>query len=92
MTAANRFSLLLSTALTVATLVVAGAMIWRYLDEDRRTGLGYVLLYWPMILIDWLPTRVADALRVSVMPTLLLYFGAYLSLCRGAHALWRRVR
>jgi hypothetical protein len=91
MPAPNRPSILISAALAVATPLWAGAMIWRYLDDDRRTGLIYVLAYWPSILLDLLPERAADAFTVSALPTVLLYFGGYLALCQGARALWRRI-
>jgi hypothetical protein len=91
MPAPNRPSILISAALAVATPLWAGAMIWRYLDDDRRTGLIYVLVYWPSILLDHLPERAAGAFTVSALPTVLLYFGGYLALCQGARALWRRI-
>ncbi len=92
MPAPNRLSILISAALAVATPLLAGAMAWGYLDDDRRTGLIYVLLYWPSILLDWLPERAAEAFTVSALPTVLLYFAGYLLLCQGARALWRRIR
>jgi hypothetical protein len=88
----NRPCILLSAALAVATPFLAGVMAWGYVDEDRRSGLVYVLLYWPSILIDSLPTRFAEGFTRSALPTVLLYFGGYLLLCRAARALWRRVR
>ena len=92
MPAPNRLSILISAALAVATPLLAGAMAWGYLDDDRRTGLIYVLLYWPSVLLDWLPERAAEAFTVSALPTVLLYFAGYLLLCQGARALWRRIR
>jgi hypothetical protein len=92
MPAPNRLSILLSAALAVATPFVAGIMAWGYIDEDRRSGVVYVLLYWPSILIDRLPARFAEGFTRSALPTVLLYFGGYLLLCQGARALWRRVR
>jgi hypothetical protein len=91
MPAPNRSSILISAASAVATPLWAGSMIWRYLDDDRRTGLLYVLVYWPSILLDRLPERAAEAFTVSALPTVLLYFGGYLALCQGARALWRRL-
>jgi len=88
----NRLSILLSAALAVATPFLAGSMAWGYVDEDRRSGVVYVLLYWPSILIDSLPARFAEGFTRSALPTVLLYFGGYLLLCQGARALWRRVR
>ena len=92
MVAPNRLSILLSAALGVATPLLAGHMAWRLLDDDRRCGVVYVLLYWPSILIDSLPARFAQGFTRSALPTVLLYFGGYLLLCQGARALWRRVR
>jgi len=92
MPAPNRPSILISAALAVATPLLAGASAWHYLDEDRRTGLIYVLLYWPSILIDALPARAAEAFTLSALPTVLLYFGGYLLLCQAARGVWRRLR
>jgi hypothetical protein len=91
MPAPNRLSMLIAAALAVATPLLAGAWIWRYLDEDRRSGPIYVLVYWPSILLDRLPDRAADAFTLSALPTVLLYFGGYLGLCQGLRALWRRI-
>jgi hypothetical protein len=91
MPAPNRPCILISAALAVVTPLVAGAMAWRYLDDDRRSGLIYVLLYWPSILLDSLPARAAEAFTLSALPTVLLYFAGYLLLCHGARALWRRI-
>ena len=92
MPAPNRPSILISAALAVATPLLAGASAWHYLDEDRRTGLIYVLLYWPSILIDALPPRAAEAFTLSALPTVLLYFAGYLLLCQAARGVWRRLR
>jgi hypothetical protein len=92
MPAPNRLSILVSAALAVATPLLAGGMAWRYLDDDRRTGSIYVLVYWPSILLDHLPERAAEAFTLSALPTVLLYFAGYLALCQGVRALWRRVR
>ena len=91
MPAPNRLSILVSAALAIASPLLAGAMVWRYLDDDRRSGLIYVLVYWPSILIDALPARAAEAFTRSALPTVLLYFGGYLSLSQGVRALWRRI-
>ena len=91
MPAPNRLSILISAALAVASPLLAGAMAWRYLDDDRRSGLIYVLVYWPSILLDRLPERAAEAFTLSALPTVLLYFAGYLLLCQGARALWRRI-
>ncbi len=92
MPAPNRSSILISAALAIATPLLAGAMAWRYLDDDRRSGLIYVLLYWPSILLDALPERAAEAFTLSALPTVLLYFAGYLVLCQGVRAAWRRLR
>ncbi len=92
MPAPNRSSILISAALAVATPLLAGASAWHYLDDDRRTGLIYVLLYWPSILIDALPPRAAEAFTLSALPTVLLYFAGYVLLCQGARAAWHRLR
>ena len=91
MLAPNRSSILLSAALAVASPLVGAVMAWGYVDERSR-GLGYVLLYWPVILVAQLPQRVTDALMTSGFVVLLLYFGGYLLLCQGVRELWRRVR
>ena len=92
MPAPNRPSILISAALAIATPLLAGAMAWHYLDDDRRTGLIYVLLYWPSILLGALPERAAEAFTLSALPTVLLYFAGYLLLCQGVRAAWRRLR
>ena len=92
MPAPNRLSVLLCAALAVATPLLAGSMAWRLLDDGRRSGAVYVVLYWPSILIDCLPARFAEGFTRSALPTVLLYFGGYLLLCQGARALWRHVR
>ncbi len=91
MLAPNRFSILLSAALAVASPLVGAVMAWGYVDE-RSHGLGYVLLYWPVILVAQLPQRVTDALMTSGFVVLLMYFGGYLLLCQLARTLWRRMR
>ena len=75
----------------MATPLLAGASAWHYLDDDRRTGLIYVLLYWPSILLDALPARAAEAFTLSALPTVVLYFAGYLLLCQAVRALWRRI-
>ena len=92
MPAPTRLSILVSAALAVVTPLVAGAQAWRLVDEEPRSGALYVLLYWPSLLLDQLPPRAAEAFTLSALPTVLLYFGGYLLLCEGAHALWRRIR
>ena len=91
MLAPNRSSILLSAALAVASPFVGGLLAWRY-DDPASRGAGYVLLNWPVILVDWLPQRVTDALMASGMVILLMYFGGYLLLCQLARMLWRRMR
>ena len=92
MPAPNRPCVLISAALAVATPLLAGSMAWRLVDGEPRSGLGYVLLYWPSLLLDLLPARAAEAFTLSALPTVLLYFGGYLLVCEGARALWRRMR
>jgi hypothetical protein len=92
MPAPNRLSILISAALAVATPLLAGAMAWRLLDDDGRSGLVYGLVYWPSILLDQLPAAAADAFTLSALPTVLLYFGGYLLLCQAVRSAWRRVR
>jgi len=92
MPAPNRPCILVSAALAVATPFVAGAQAWRLLDEGRRWGAVDVLLYWPSLLLDQLPPRAAEAFQRSALPTVLLYFGGYLLLCRFARTLWRLIR
>jgi len=92
MRAPNRLSILVSAALAVATPLLAGAMAWRLLDDDGRSGLVYVLVYWPSILLDQLPPAAADAFTLSALPTVLIYFAGYLLLCLGVRSLWRRAR
>ena len=88
----NRLSILISAALAVATPLLAGSMAWRLLDDDGRSGLVYVLVFWPSILLDQLPTAAADAFTLSALPTVLLYFAGYLLLCKGVRAAWRASR
>jgi hypothetical protein len=92
MRAPNRLSVLISSALAVATPLLAGAHAWRLVDEERRWSAGDVLLYWPSLLLDQLPPRAAEAFQRSALPTVLLYFGGYLLLCQLARALWRTIR
>jgi len=92
MPAPTRFCILICAALAVATPLLAGAMAWGVLDEDRRHGPVFWLVFWPSALIDLLPRRAAEAFTLSALPTVLLYFGGYLALCRLAGALWRRIR
>jgi hypothetical protein len=92
MAAFDRPSILISAALAVATPLLAGTMAWRLVDEEPRSGLFFVLLYWPSLLIDVLPDRAAEAFTYSALPTVLLYFGGYLSLCQLLRSLWRRLR
>ena len=91
MPAPNRLSVLISAALAVATPLLAGAHAWQLVDEDRRWGAGDVLLYWPSLLLDELPPRAAETFQRSALPTVLLYFGGYLLLCRFARTLWRLI-
>lgn len=67
-------------------------MAWRLLDDDRRGGLVYALVYWPSILIDQLPAAAAEAFTRSALPTVLLYFAGYLLLCQVARVAWRAWR
>ena len=92
MPAPNRLSILVSAALAVATPLLAGAMAWRLLDDDGRSGPVYVLVYWPSILLDHLPPAAAEAFTLSALPTVLLYFAGYLLLCQAVRSLWRRAR
>ena len=92
MAASDRPSILISAALAVCTPLLGGAMAWRLLDDDGRSGLVYVLVYWPSILLDCLPAVVADAFTVSALPTVLLYFAGYLLVCQAARASWRALR
>ncbi len=92
MPAPNRFCILLSAALAVVTPLLAGSMAWRLVDEAPRSGPGYVLLYWPSLLIDLLPARAADAFTQTALWTVLLYFAGYLLACQLARTLWRRTR
>jgi len=91
MVSVNRASILLAAALAVASPFVAGAMAWGYVDAEAR-GPGYLLLYWPMLLIDQLPRRASSVLMTSGLVPLLLYFGFYLLVCHGLRLLWRRTR
>ncbi len=91
MPAPNRLSVLISAALAVATPLVAGARGWRLVDEEPHGGAGYVLLYWPSLLLELLPKRAAEAFQLSALPTVLLYFGGYLLLCQGVRAAWKRI-
>ena len=92
MAAPNRLCILISAALAVATPLLAGTRAWSLVDEEPRSGVLYVLLFWPSILLDHLPAAAAAAFTLSALPTVLLYFAGYLLLCQGARALWRRVR
>ena len=92
MSAPNRLSILISAALAVATPLLAGSMAWRLLDDDGCSGLVYVLVFWPSILLDLLPTAAAAAFTLSALPTVLLYFAGYLLLCQGVRAVWRASR
>ena len=91
--APNRSSILLSAALAVVTPFLAGAMAWHYVvDDDLRSGVSYVLLYWPSILLSHLPPAAADAFTMSALPMVLLYFAGYLALVHGVRVVWRRWR
>jgi hypothetical protein len=92
MAAPTRLSILISAALAVATPLLGGAMAWRLLDDERRTGFVDWLVYWPSILLDHLPAAAAEAFTLSALPTVLLYFAGYLLLCQAVHAAWRRLR
>lgn len=72
----NRFSVLACAALAVASPFVARAMIRGPVD-DAGHGLGYMVLYWPMLLLDRLPAF-ASVLRTSALHIVLLYFAGYL--------------
>ena len=91
MLSVNRASVLIAATLAVASPFVAGALAWGYVDERAR-GPGYLLLYWPMLLIDHLPQRASSVLMTSGLVPLLLYFGFYLLACHGLRLLWRRFR
>jgi len=82
MSAANRLAVVACATLAVATPLLAGAGVWRYLDPEHRHGLAYVLLYWPSIALDALPARAAEAFTLSALPTVLIYFAGYLLLWR----------
>jgi len=92
MPAPNRLSVLICAALAVATPLLAGARAWQLVDESPHAGVGYVLLYWPSLLLEQLPVPAAEAFQRSALPTVLLYFGGYLLLCQLARALWRLIR
>lgn len=92
MPAPHRPSVLICAALAVATPLVAGARAWQLMEEAPHPGVGFVLLYWPSLLLEQLPDRAAEALQRSALPTVLLYFGGYLLLCQLARTLWRLVR
>ena len=92
MPAPNRSCILISSALAVATPLLAGASAWRLVDEGFRWNAGDVLLYWPSLLLEQLPPRAAEAFQRSALPTVLLYFGGYLLLCQLARSLWRLIR
>jgi hypothetical protein len=92
MPAPNRLSILISAALAVATPLLGGAMAWRLLDDEGRSGSVYLLVYWPSILLDHLPAVAADAFTVSALPTVLIYFAGYLLLCQATRAIWASVR
>ena len=87
----NRASVLIAAALAVASPLASGALAWAFLGE-RTHGLGYWLLYWPVLLIGQLPRRASDVMMASGLVPLLLYFGAYLLLCHAVRLAWRRLR
>jgi len=91
MLSVNRASVLLAAALAVASPLVGGALAGAFVDARTR-GVGYDLLYWPVLLIDRLPQRASDVLMASGLVPLLLYFGGYLVACHAVRLLWRRVR
>ena len=72
----NRFSVLACAALAVASPFVARAMIRGQAGEAQH-GLGYLVLYWPLLLLDRLPAF-ASVLRTSALHIVLLYFAGYL--------------
>ncbi|MFL6625454.1 MAG: hypothetical protein ACJ8IK_14900 [Burkholderiaceae bacterium] len=87
----NRASVLIAAALAVASPFVAATLAWAYVDERAR-GPGYLLLNWPILLIDHLPGRASSVLMTSGLVPLLLYFGFYLLACHALRLLWRRLR
>ena len=87
----NRFSILLSAALAVASPFAAAVMAWGYVDEHAR-GLGYLLLYWPVLLANTLPPGAVQVLMASGFILLVLYFCGYLLVCHAVRLLWRRLR
>lgn len=72
----NRFSVLACAALAVASPFVARAMIRGPVDAAGH-GPGYLMLYWPVLLLDRLPAF-ASVLRTSALHIVLLYFAGYL--------------
>jgi hypothetical protein len=88
MLAVNRATVLIAAALAVASPFAAAAMRTR----AGAHGAGHMLLNWPILLIEQLPSRVGDVLMMSGLVPLLLYFGAYLIACHGVRLLWRRLR
>jgi hypothetical protein len=91
MLSVNRASVLIAAALAVASPFVAATLAWAEVDERAR-GPGYLLLNWPIVLIDHLPNRASSVLMTSGLVPLLLYFGFYLLACHGLRLLWRRWR
>jgi hypothetical protein len=88
MPAPSRPVVLICAALAVATPALAGSMAWHYLDDDDRSGLLYVILFWPSILLSHLPDRAEWAFTVSALPMVLLYFAGYLLACQAVRALF----
>ena len=72
----HRFSVLASAVLAVASPFVAGAMARSHAGGAQH-GFGYMVLYWPMLLLDRLP-EFASVLRTSALHIVLLYFAGYL--------------
>jgi hypothetical protein len=91
----HRFVVLACALLAAATPLVGGAFAWRLLDESRPLEAWLQLLYWPSLLLDALPPRAAEGVARSPLPTVILYFVAYLGVAQvgqAAAALVRAVR
>ena len=90
----HRFSVLACAVLAVATPFVAAMTTWGR-GSGAQHGLGYLVLYWPRLLLDELPPF-ASVLRTSALHLVLLYFAGYLVLWFVASnlvaAIARRIR